>query len=271
MSANPSLTPQTSRRNPSCFLSVVIIARDEERHIAGALQSAAAIADELIVLLDPRTVDRTAEIAQEHGAQVVLHTFNSFPAQRNYALNHSRSEWILFLDADERITPELLDELHQFHLRSESSFVGYWIPRHNLYFGRALCGGGWYPDPQLRLLRRNYARYDENRLVHELVILDGAAGHLTHHLLHINIETWPELHQKQRRYAIAEAQTLAQNGVRAKWRNLVLQPLREVYRRFVTWRGYQDGLLGLVLALTMGYYELVKYLHLLAVGREIRR
>ncbi|MBV9789939.1 MAG: glycosyltransferase family 2 protein [Chloroflexi bacterium] len=250
------------------FLSIVLIARDEERYIGGALGSAAPLADELLVVLDPRTTDRTAEIAREHGARVVEHEFVSFPRQRNAALALSRGEWVLFLDADERITPELAAALRQFCSRREHEHVGYWLPRHNLYFGQLLHGGGWYPDGQLRLLRRDSAHYDESRLVHELVQIDGSTGELPGHLLHINIESWPELHTKQRRYALAEAQTLALSGVRAKWRNLLLQPLREVNRRFVTWHGYRDGTLGLALALTMGYYELIKYVHLKALERS---
>lgn len=250
------------------FLSIVLIARDEERYIGGALGSAAPIADELLVVLDPRTTDRTAEIAREHGARVAEHEFVSFPRQRNAALALSRGEWVLFLDADERITPELAAALRQFSSRREHEHAGYWLPRHNLYFGQLLHGGGWYPDQQLRLLRRDRAHYDESRLVHELVQIDGSTGELPGHLLHINIESWPELHTKQRRYALAEAQTLALAGVRAKWRNLLLQPLREVNRRFVTWHGYRDGVLGLALALTMGYYELIKYVHLKALERS---
>lgn len=270
-------------------LSVCIIARDEERHIGAALASAAPLADELVVLLDPRTTDRTASIAAEHGARIVRYPFRSFPHQRNVALNRCRGEWLLFLDADERLTAELQHEIRTLltqdtatrrhgdaetrsheaddGLISLSQPSGYWIPRYNLYFGRRLRGGGWYPDHQLRLLRRTSARYDEARLVHELVQLDGTTDELHGHLLHINIESWLELRLKQRRYAIADAQTLARNGVRAKWRNFVLQPLREINRRFVTWHGYRDGALGLVLALTMGYYELIKYVHLKALDR----
>ncbi len=249
------------------FLSVAIIARDEERHIGAALQSAAAIADELVVLLDPRTADRSAEIAAQHGAVVRYHPFSSFSNQRNHALGLCRGAWVLFLDADERLSAELVAELDQWRTEGGVNFAGYSMPRYNLYFGRALQGGGWYPDRQLRLLRRTQAHYDEARLVHELVQLDGSAGQLRQHLLHINIEHWAELHEKQRRYAIAEAQTLVRAGRWAKWRNLVLQPAREVWRRFVTWRGYRDGALGLALALTMGYYELVKYVHLKALAR----
>ncbi len=254
---------------PATFLSVAIIARDEERHIGAALASAATVADELVVLLDTRTGDRTAEVALQHGAAVHLRPFDSFPRQRNHALTLCRGEWVLFIDADERLTPELIAEINTFR-RASGEAGGYWLPRRNLYFGRALKGGGWYPDYQLRLLRRGRARYDETRLVHELVLLDGAEDRLCGHLLHINIEEWRELHDKQRRYALAEAQTLANAGVRAKWRNLVLQPLREVNRRFVMWHGYRDGGLGLLLALTMGYYELVKYIHLKGLERIIR-
>lgn len=249
------------------LLSVAIIARDEERHIRAALKSAAPIADELVVLLDTRTSDRSAAIATALGATVHYHPFISFPNQRNLALDLCRGAWVLFLDADERLSPELAQELQQWRSEVSPEYAGYSLPRYNLYFGRVLKGGGWYPDRQLRLLRRRHANYDEGRLVHELVRLNGREGQLHNHLLHINIEHWPELHEKQRRYAIAEAQTLARVGVRAKWRNLVLQPLREVWRRFVTWQGYRDGRLGFILALTMAYYELVKYVHLKALTR----
>ncbi len=255
---------------PDAFLSVAIIARDEEHHIGGALESAASVADELVVLLDPRTVDRSADVAMQRGAAVHWYPFGSFPRQRNYALTLCRGAWVLFLDADERLTPELIAELNRLRAAGSVEPAGFWVPRYNLYFGRALKGGGWYPDHQLRLLRRDHARYDETRLVHELVLLDGTDERLRGHLLHINIEQWCELWDKQRRYAIAEAQTLAHLGVRAKWRNFVLQPVREVKRRFVTWHGYRDGGLGLLLALTMGYYELVKYIHLKGLERVIR-
>lgn len=249
-------------------LSVAIIARDEECYIAEALSSAAPAADELVVLLDARTVDATAAIALRLGAAVAVEPWVSFPHQRNRALELCRGEWVLFLDADERLTPELLAELRRFKA-APADCDGYWIPRHNLYWGRRLRGGGWYPDRQLRLLRRSAARYDEERLVHELVQLRGPAGELSGHLLHINIESWDELHRKQRGYAVVEAQTLARAGIRARWRNLLLQPVREAWRRFVSWHGYRDGVLGLLLAVVMGYYELVKYVHLKGLGRTM--
>lgn len=260
--------PETSNLKPET-LSVIIIAYNEARHIGAALASAAAVADELLVVLDPRTTDQTTAVARQHGAQVIEHAFVSFAHQRNTALRLARCDWVLFLDGDERLTPDLANELERWKAQRSNVELttpnGYWIPRHNLYFGQRLRGGGWYPDRQLRLLRRDHARYDETRPVHEYAAIDGSVSELHGHLIHINIETWPELHRKQRRYAILEAQTLAQAGTRAKWRNLIGQPLREINRRFVRWHGYRDGRLGLTLALVMAYYEWVKYVHLKAL------
>lgn len=248
------------------MVSVVIIARDEERYIGAALASARPLTAECVVLLDPRTTDRTAQICIDHGARVVDAPFGSFPAQRNRGLRESRTPWVLFLDADERLTGPLISEIAaldaQEHPTSAFSVAGYWIPRLNSYWGRTLRGGGWYPDHQLRLLHRDRARYDETRLVHELVQLDGPAAYLHEHLYHINIESWAELRHKQQRYALAEAATLHQHGVRFKPQNIILQPLRAVWRRFWTWHGYRDGALGLLLALVMGWYEAAMYVHL---------
>jgi len=265
------------------MLSVAIIARDEERHIRAALDSVAGLADEVLVLLDAHTRDRTAAIAQERGARVAIEPWRGFSAQRNRALDLCSGEWVLFLDADERVTPELAEEIQALLASSGTmtrwqddtmrqdtvtlSPVGYWIPRSNRFFGRALRGGGWYPDHQLRLLQRNHARYDETRLVHEYADLDGAAGYLTEHLVHLNIERFDELWRKQTSYAIQEAQTLYLAGRRARWRNFAGAPLREFYRRYIKLGGWRDGRIGLLMCSTLAYFELVKYVHLKALER----
>jgi glycosyltransferase involved in cell wall biosynthesis len=262
------------------MLSIAIIARDEQRHIGAALESIAGMADEVIVLLDSRTSDHTAAISREHGAQVITEPWRGFSAQRNRALDLCAGDWVLFLDADERVTPELRKELleigdwglgirrAQSPIPSlQSPIVGYWIPRHNQFFGKTLRGGGWSPDHQLRLLRRGRARYDDSRLVHEFALLDGPAGYLTQHLLHLNIEHLDELWRKQTTYALQEAQTLYQAGRRARWRNFIGAPLREFWRRYVSLGGYRDGAVGLLLCVTLAYFELIKYVHLKGLER----
>ena len=274
------------------MLSVAIIARDEERHIAAALDSVAGLADETVVLLDDRTADGTAAICRGRGARVFVEPWRGFGGQRNRALALCHGDWVLFLDADERVTDELRAEIREVgggggaHPRYETTVqgptapepspwrgadrtspVGYWIPRHNIFFGRALRGGGWYPDHQLRLLRRGHARYDERRRVHEFAELDGPAGTLTGHLLHQNIERLDELWRKQTSYAIQEAQTLHLAGARARWRNFVGAPTRELLRRYVRLGGYRDGAVGLLMCATLAYFELVKYAHLKGLER----
>ncbi len=246
-------------------LSVAIIARDEERHIGNALASVTGLADELVVLIDERTSDNTATICRSAGARVLIEPWRGFPAQRNRALEVCRGEWVLFLDADERITPELAPEIRALLARPAQHTdppAGYWIPRHNQFFGRILRGGGWYPDHQLRLLQRGRAYYDEARLVHELTILDGPAHTLNGHLLHLNIERFDELWRKQRDYAFQEARTLYSQGRRTRWRNFIGAPAREFYRRYWQLGGWRDGVIGLLLCATLAYFEIVKYTYL---------
>jgi glycosyltransferase involved in cell wall biosynthesis len=272
------------------MLSVAIIAKDEQRHIGAALESVASLADEVIVLLDSRTSDRTAAISREQGAQVIIEPWRGFAAQRNRALDLCAGVWVLFLDADERVTAELRDEIcervngwggegvNRARCQGDSPLrpftssplqaVGYWIPRHNQFFGTTLRGGGWYPDHQLRLLLRTHARYDETQLVHEFAQLDGPAGYLTQHLLHLNIEHMDELWRKQTGYAIQEAQALYHAGRRARRRNFIGGPLREFVRRYVTLGGYRDGATGLLLCAALAYFEWVKFAHLKGLERH---
>jgi glycosyltransferase involved in cell wall biosynthesis len=249
------------------------------------------LADEILLLLDSRTRDHSAAIGRAAGARVVVEPWRGFPAQRNRALELCAGDWVLFLDADERVTPELRAEIQNLFVNPDTmiryqddkmsqatdslspchlvalSPVGYWLPRHNQFFGKTLCGGGWYPDHQLRLLRRSQARYDEARLVHELVRLDGPAAYLGGHLLHLNIERLDELWRKQTSYAIQEAQTLYLAGRRSRWRNFVGAPLREFHQRYVALGGWRDGALGLFMCATLAYFECVKFVHLKGLER----
>jgi (heptosyl)LPS beta-1,4-glucosyltransferase len=244
-------------------LSIAIIAYNEERHIGACLASVAGLPAEVVVL-DSGSTDTTVAICHAHGATVYREAWRGFPAQRNRMLDLCRGEWVLFIDADERLTPELRQEIQQTlggsaAQRLGGSHAGYWIPRYNLFFGQRLRGGGWYPDHQLRLLRRTQARYDESRPIHELVQLAGEAGYLHEHLVHINIEHLGEFWRKQARYALAEARMLHAQGRRFRWRNLLGAPAREWYRRYLQLGGWRDGPLGLFLCATLAWFEVVKF------------
>jgi len=242
-------------------LSAIILALNEEKNLPECLASV-AFADQVIVF-DAFSTDRTVDIARERGAVVHQHTFTNYAAQRDAALQVATKDWVLFVDADERVTPELASEIRALmslpSAQGPAPIVGYWIPRRNIIFGQWIRHAGWYPDYQLRLLRRGRARYDPARPVHELVLLDGEAGYLQNPFIHYNYDTLAQFIIKQQKYTDFEAGSLLQAGQRARWRSFVGQPWREFWRRYVTLQGYKDGAHGLLLSLLMGYYQLVIY------------
>ncbi len=245
-----------SDQSSDISLAAVVIARNEEANIVECLQSL-AWADRLCVLLDSRTNDRTAEFAREVGAQVAERAFVNFAEQRNAALQMFEADWIFFVDADERATPDLANEVR--HAIQDEQIVGWWVPRRNYIWGRWIRHAGWYPDFQLRLLKRGRAHYDLAKEVHEIVQLSGPQGCLENPLTHYNYATIGEFLRRQAYYAQYEATQLLANGSPPKKQSLVLQPLREFWRRYITLAGYKDGLHGLVLSLLMGYYTFVAY------------
>lgn len=242
----------------SVELAAVILTKNEERHIGDCLDSL-AWADERVIV-DDFSTDRTAEIARARGARILEHGLENFAAQRDVALEAVDAEWILFVDADERATPALAQEVRRvIHRIGGEARAGWWIPRHNYMIGHRMRGGGWYPDHQLRLLRRGQARYDPAHPVHEIVILDGEAGHLENPLVHYNYDTVAQFRKKVGRYTIFEAQILREQGVRVRPWTCVTMPLREFWRRFVTLGGYQDHVYGLLFCGLMGWYTYVTY------------
>lgn len=232
-------------------LTAAILARDNEDEIADCLQSL-AWADERIVVLDTRSGDRTAAIAQELGARVVSHQFQDFARQREFGLSLATGQWLFYVDTDERATPALAEEVRRV-IRDETR-VGWWVPRRNIIWGREIRHGGWYPDYQLRLLKLGHAHYDLTRPVHEVVALDGEEGHLREPLVHYNYRTIGQFIDKQRQYVNYEADILYGRGVRPRPWTYLLQPLREFWRRYIVLKGCKDGLHGLGLCLLVAYY-----------------
>jgi len=240
------------------MLSAIILTLDEERHLPDCLASV-RWADEVLVF-DSFSTDRTVALAREAGARVAQRAFDDYAGQRNAALQATGAEWVLFVDADERVPPALAEAIRRAITQSQA---GWWIPRHNYLFGKLTLHAGWYPDYQLRLLRRAAARYDPARPVHELVLLEGESGHLTSPLIHHNYETVPEFIRKQTSYARYEAERLQLEGIRARPHHLLSRPVRQFWWRFVTLSGWRDGLHGLRLSLLMGRFEFEKWRRLL--------
>jgi (heptosyl)LPS beta-1,4-glucosyltransferase len=246
-------------------VTAVVPARDEEHNVVDCLQSL-AWADQRVAFVDSRTVDQTAERAREIGAQVMVHPFTDFAQFHNAAMDAVEADWIFFVDADERATPELAEEVRSVTDGSHEE-VAWAVPRHNYIFGRLTLGAGWYPDYQSRLLLRDRVRWE--RPVHEIIVTDGAIGHLKNPLIHYNYDDLPDFISRQERYTDFDAGILFEQGVHPRLYTPYSQAVRHFWWRFVTLRGARDGLHGMWLSLLMAYYQAVKYQKLARLWRRV--
>ncbi|MCL4301881.1 MAG: glycosyltransferase family 2 protein [Anaerolineae bacterium] len=238
-----------------------ILTKNEARHIGDCIKSVQWA--DAVILEDSFSDDGTVEIAKDLGVQVFQNEFVNFAVARDTALKNAQAlqgEWILFIDADERVTPELAEEIRR--VTQDSRAVGWWAPRYNIMWGHTMRGGGWYPDYQLRLMRIDAARYDPERQVHEIVLLDGQADYLKEHLIHYNYDSLTQFKFKQDRYIDFEAKILKKKGIRAKPWTYLTMPLREFRRRYISLGGYQDGWVGLQVCSLMSWYMFITYLRL---------
>ena len=235
-------------------VTAIVPTLNEEHNILDCLASL-AWADRRVVF-DCFSTDRTVDLARQAGVEVIQHPFENFAQFHNAAMDTVEADWIFFVDADERATPELGAEVRTVTDGSHEE-VAWSVPRHNYIFGRLTLWAGWYPDYQTRLLLRGRVHWE--RPVHEFTVVDGAQGYLESPLVHYNYVDLPDFVARQERYTDFDAGILLQQGVRPRFYTPYSQALRQFWWRFVTLKGVRDGLHGLRLSLLMAYYEAVKY------------
>lgn len=238
-------------------LSVVISAFNEEKKIRDCLESVKWASE--IIFVDNSSTDKTAQIAKEYTSKIFTRPNNPMlNVNKNFGFTKATGSWILSLDADERVTPELRKEIKSV-VSCQSLVVGYWIPRKNIIFGKWIKHTGWYPDYQRRLFRKGKGKFPEVH-VHEMVTIEGKTGYLTNHLEHLNYETISQFLVKLTNiYGPNEAQILIKRGYKFSWPDSIKMPLREFINRFFAQKGYKDGLHGLVLSLLMAFYHLIVF------------
>src|ERR1017187_5213573 len=241
-------------------LSVAMIAMNEEANLPRTLASV-RWADE-IILVDSGSTDRTLEIAESFGAQTSYHPFGGHGEQKNVALDLCTSDWILLLDADEVLTPELQQEIRTVLACEdgrEPRHKAYWIPRLNLIFGRWIRHGGFYPDHKLRLFERGSARLSEGVGPHSTPQFSGLCGALKNDMLHYAYPTLAIYLEHMNRYSSEIAQLLHQRGRTSKslpafiW-NAVLNPAATFLYNYCFRLGFLDGREGLLLHLNHSVY-----------------
>jgi glycosyltransferase involved in cell wall biosynthesis len=257
------LSSQSAAPLPSAALSVIVITHDEETNIAQCLDSVSFASE--IVVVDSGSTDRTVALAEAAGARVSRTSdWPGFGPQKNRALAQATQPWVISIDADERVTPALRDEILAA-IAAPSTFVAWDIPRRSSFCGRFMAHSGWYPDRVVRLFRRESARFSDD-LVHERVIAEGPIGHLRNDLLH---ETYPDLEtllEKMDRYSTASARAMFERGMRSSVAGALARGCWAFLRTYVFRRGFLDGRMGLALAISIAETTYYKYLKLWVLG-----
>ena len=235
-------------------LTVTVITRNESANIEAALASV-RWADEVVVV-DAESTDDTVAIARRHTNRVEVRPWPGFSAQKNYAASVASHDWILSLDADERVTPALADEIRAL-LASEPSSRGYRVPRISHYLGRWIRGTDWYPDFQLRLYDRRAGQWN-GRPVHESVRLNGEPGRLTHDLQHHPYRDISHHLATIDRYTTLAAMEMQAGGRTPSLAGVVLHPPFAFLRNYVLRGGFRDGGVGFVVSVLNSYYVFLK-------------
>jgi len=218
-----------------------VITRDAAGFLADCLASAAFAGE--IVVVDSGSRDDTVEIARRCGARVIEEPWRGFGAQKNFAVGCAAHDWVLCLDADERVTPELASSIRT--AMAKPDVAAYAMARRNRFLGRWLAHGEGYPDWNVRLFDRRRARWTEDP-VHEHVVAHGAVAQLSGDLLHASAESIDDYMAKQNRYTTLQAEAMHARGERASVTRLVISPLVRFFRFYVVKLGFLDGVAGFV-------------------------
>lgn len=229
-------------------ISVLIITRNEENNIEACLESA-TWADE-IVIVDAFSEDKTREICLKFTDKVYQKKWDGYANQKNFGNGLCTGEWILSLDADERITQQLSDAIRK--AIGEGKHSAYRIPILDFMFGKWIEHGGWDRQLHTRLYMKDKASWQKD--VHEIVKVDGQVGHLTIPILHFSHTSISKFVNKMNRYTDLEANELFKSGDKIGWAKILLTIPWHFFNRYILWKGILDGFHGIILAVLIGFY-----------------
>jgi glycosyltransferase involved in cell wall biosynthesis len=235
-------------------VSVVIVTKNEEHNIEDALKSVSD-AEEIIVI-DSFSTDRTVEICRKYTDKVYQQEWQGFARQKQTAVDHAKGKWILILDSDERITPELKAEITANI--TDTKISGFYVPRENYFIGKWIRHSGWWPDHTLRLFRKDRGHL-EPREVHEKVVIEGQAGYLENPLKHYTYRSVSDFLERSERYSDLAAREIRKNSGRAGPFSLTVRPIATFIKMYILRLGVLDGTRGIMLALLYSHYTFLKY------------
>ncbi len=245
-------------------ISVVILTKNEEKRIPDCIKSVVEWVDEIVVI-DDESCDRTKEIAESLGAKVFVKKMDIEGRHRNWAYSKVRNDWVLSLDADERVTEGLRDEIRNI-LRSNTQFCGFTVPRRNYIGNYWIRWGGLYPAPQIKLFRKDKFRWEEVE-VHPRAFLKGACGRLKSDIVHYTYRNWEDYLRKLNNQTTLEAlkwyKLSLEDFKKAQYKMNLIHALWRTIDRFVRTffvkKGYRDGFVGFMVAYFSSLYQIVSY------------
>lgn len=246
-------------------ISACIITFNEEKNIRDCLESIKWVDD--IVVVDSFSQDNTVQVSREYTDRVFETAWQGHVKQKNCALDHAKNEWVLCLDADERVSLELREEIERHLSEDDSEFDGYWFPRHSFYLGRWINHGGWYPDYKLRLFKKSKGRWG-GKDPHDKVILQGRTERLSGELLHFVYRNLSHQLQTVDSFSTITARGFVSESKTFSLIELLFRPPFKFFEMYVLKKGFMDGLPGFIIAVASSFYVFLKYAKLWELRKQ---
>lgn len=238
-------------------LSVLIITYNEERHIKSLLEDI-DFADEIIVV-DSFSTDNTVNIIQSFAnVRLIQHHFSDYTSQRNFTLELAKNDWVLFIDADERLMTELKIEIIEA-INNKSSINAYFMYRTFMFKDKKLRFSGWQTDKIFRLFNRTKCRYNQDKLVHEKLIVEGKTAILKNKLIHYSYQSFQDYKQKMHNYGILKANEKLKKGQKSSFLLMIFHPLYTFLYQFLIRLGFLDGIKGITICYLNAYSTFIRY------------
>lgn len=250
-------------------ISVVISAYNEEKMIEDCLKSLKIIADE-IIFVDNTSKDNTVQIAKKFTKKIFVVTNNPvmLNTNKNFGFQKATGDWIISLDADERLTPELSREIREA-IKSKDIY-GYELPRKNIIFGKWIQHSIWWPDYNLRLFKRGSGKFPQKH-VHEKLALNGKVSQLKNPMIHYNYQTVSQFIKKMdNTYTESEVDNFIASGKSINWFDAIKMPANDFLKTFFLEKGFKDGIHGLVLSMLQAFYSFVVFAKIWERKEEFR-
>jgi len=249
-------------------ISAVIITFNEEKRLEPALKSLAGLVSEIVVV-DSFSTDKTVKLTKKYTNKVFQRKWTDYTDQKNYANARTSFPWILSLDADERISPELREEILEIK-KEEPECDGFSIPRQVYYLGKWIRHSGWYPDRKLRLFRKERARW-EGEYVHERLVIEGKIQKLSGSIHHFTYRNISEHLDRINKFSELGAQKLYAKGKKCKWHHLVFMPFFRFVKSFFWRAGFLDGYPGFIVSALNSYSIFLRYAKLREIWKKGER